>query len=266
MKDLSARWDEDKPVGWETKKQRLDQKIAAYERARDNALITGATDAKQGYNELKKIKEGARTDIEKELKLFESTPQPVPVTIGQGTDAFDLQLDPRIISGFEDMTAQEQATALTNVAEKITAGKNTFAGLNDRDLTANPPTKEEVAELMCTSEQWLENKAGESFFKNALTIPDPNQKLNDFIAAVPGVHGRESSHVSEPRSQTGERSYGKGVDFYGNIDLPYDLKRLFSIQLTSLMKMAIPRHGCTLKWKPKGSQTDQPPDKSWLWM
>ena len=140
LKDLSVRWDEEKPVGWATKKQRLDQKIAAYERARDKALTTGSTDAKQGYKELKEVKEGARKDLEKELKLFESTPQPAPVTIGQGNDAFDLQLDPRIISGFEDMTAQEQTDALANVTAKITAGKDLFAGLDGRDLTAEPPT------------------------------------------------------------------------------------------------------------------------------
>ena len=106
--------------------------------------------------------------------------------------------------GLSEMSPEARATALTGMTQKMEGGKQTLDAIlsgEPRDYAANPPTKEEISNMMWYIRAMAENKMEESFFKNALTIPDPGNNFHKFIEACPSMHLRGSSHVSAARDQ-----------------------------------------------------------------
>ena len=118
----------------------------------------------KGYNALNSVKESARSRVKSETKLLDSTPAPTPVTV----DGKDIVVDDRIIPGLSEMSPEARATALTEMTQKMEGGKQTLDAIlsgEPRDYAANPPTKEEISNMMWYIRAMAENKMGGSFFK-----------------------------------------------------------------------------------------------------
>ena len=233
LEEVSNQWSEDKPIGWQKKKMRLDADITALKKSRDAAVKLGAKDAKKAYKQLDSVKTDARKMAQKAQKLLDQTPQPTPLKIGKR----NIQIDDRIVPGLDKMDPAEKQAALEEITAKMEKGQKTLNNIlsgEPRDYKENPPTKEEVAEMMWYIRGMAEDKAGESFLKNALTIPDPNNNFHKFIEACSNTHSRASSHVHDARDaadtdsdfeKTSNKGEGRGIDFNSDdITLPYDLK------------------------------------------
>ena len=232
--------------------------------ARDAAVQTGKTDAKKGYNALNSVKE---IPVPREVrdKLLDSTPAPTPVTV----DGKDIVVDDRIIPGLSEMSPEARATALTEMTQKMEGGKQTLDAIlsgEPRDYAANPPTKEEISNMMWYIRAMAENKMEESFFK-MLTISDPGNNFHKFIEACPSMHLRGSSHVSAARDQAnsehGKKAMG-AVLTSTTMTLPCLMasKQPCFIRLNLKPPMAQKKIEFTSRWKPMASPTSLATGKS----
>ncbi len=150
----------------------------------------------------------------------------------------------QMIRGYADMDDNERNQALQELEARMDAGKAAVDGIFGKGGAAAPPNPglKEVGEVMWYLRMKAEDLSEGSFKKGAMTVPDPDGKLRDWLDKCGEVYIRDSSHLKEDNRKTGrandqlaQGNAPRGMDFYAgrkdgkaqqDSELPYGMNTL----------------------------------------
>ncbi|MBL9082853.1 MAG: hypothetical protein JNK76_13650 [Planctomycetales bacterium] len=119
------------------------------------------------------------------------------------------------VPGLDDLDDNGRTAKIEETRQKVCRGQNLTAGIftNDPSLSDVAPTKETVIDMCWYFKGMAQEKLGTAYQQGALTLPDPDGKLQKFIDGCPDIYPRDSSHL-RPQQQTGG-AQGRGIDCNG---------------------------------------------------
>lgn len=166
---------------------------------------------KNAYKQLDDIKKAAyklQTAVTKAYKTAIDDPK---ARVKTDVNGEEVELHPRAVPGFEEMTRAQRQEALQAIGGKILKGKVLVDELNLDPDGMDDPEREDVANMMWYLKATAEKKAG-PFAKGTLTVPDKGYKIRGYLDRCTEVYNRKSTHMTDHQKKEG--GIARGIDFY----------------------------------------------------
>lgn len=148
------------------------------------------------------------------------------------------------------------------VQEKINNGERLLHQI-ESNQTNGPCSLKNMTDLM-TYMQAKAQVQGGNFHEGSMSIPDPDNKIKNFLDTCPEAYQRQSSHISEFQNQGDAKGTHRGIDAYGrtkNPDqmLPNNMKTvMYGSMNQDAPGMKMPENRLWLKMEPHGAWAFSP--------
>jgi hypothetical protein len=152
----------------------------------------------------------------------------------------------------------EQLTA--KIQNKINSGYELLQAIHSDSLNGSHCTVEDMTNIMFFLQAKGEAKVG-NFSQGSFSIPDPDNKIRDFLDTCKQAYQRTSSHVNDFQKMAGGKH--RGIDAYGSNKhsdtlLPHGMKTLLYGTMTQNEEMQMPANRLWLKIESHGAWLTSP--------
>jgi len=217
-----------------------------------------------------------REALERAIDQWESTAPPrslMPKSVGVIMPPSDTtvrlegaMMEAEIKGLPRDERAQAVKDAPLTLQARITHGQELFEGVRGGTITG-PASSADVRDLMTFLTARAQQKT-DAFSDGALSIPDPGNRLRNYLDSSAEVYQRPSSHIAGFRDAQGGAH--RGIDFGDDVKLPYGKGTLLYGALRDGVNgmpgerlfLKMESHGCRLTaGKAQNRDADGPTDR-----
>lgn len=148
------------------------------------------------------------------------------------------------------------------VQAKITEGERLLHQIENGNAPAQCSLKN-MTDLMTYLQARAQAQHG-NFQEGAISIPDPGNRIKNFLDTCPDAYQRKSSHIGEFQNATGGAGTHRGIDAYGrtrNPDamLPHNMKTvMYGAMNQNAQGMRMPEDRLWMKMEPHGAWAFSP--------
>jgi len=135
-----------------------------------------------------------------------------------GNDPIDITVQPKMLGRIPvHFTVKDVKSLIGSVQAKVDRGADLLNGLLQGAEVPKPASEKDVADIMWCLQVMAQAKGGD-FSEGSMTIPDPGNRIRDFLDSCPAYYQRLSSHINDFQ----ECAYGqhRGIDLYGSASEP----------------------------------------------
>lgn len=181
------------------------------------------------------------------------------VTLNVGGQDVDL---PKQFLGKKLPPGKTLETLRTEMQDKINAGERLLHDIN-AGTAQTPASLKDMTDLMSYLQARAQGEHG-NFVEGSMSIPDPDNKIKNFLDTCPEAYQRKSSHIGEFQNQDGGVGTHRGIDAYGrtrNPDemLPNGRKTLmYGSMNQNAQGMKMPEERLWMKMEPHGAWAFSP--------
>jgi len=169
------------------------------------------TNPKAAFKSLEAIKEGVRG-----LVVQAKNPEKyMPLSVRVSTDT-KATIYPSDIPGYGEMDEDAREEMVKKVGGKVKAGKDLLHRVLEKGDQNVAPTRKDVTDMMWYLKSKAEETDEEAYERGAMTIPDPDGKIREFLDKSTEVYMRDSSHMEDQQKKVGGQA--RGIDFYEGVE------------------------------------------------